>query len=174
MKLKNLGKFVATTAFGAALLLVGSSAISAQGNSQWAHEKNRVRKEQKQWKKQQKQAAKRYRVYRNDSYYQTDQRGAQLLRQAVENGYRQGYQSGLNDRRYSRNSGYYGSQIYRNGTYGYQSYVDRNQYQHYFQQGFHRGYQDGVNNQSSYGLQSNNTMNILGTILNGILNLREH
>src|SRR5688572_21155495 len=33
-----------------------------------------------------------YRVYRNGNYYQTDQRGAELLRQAVNRGYQQGFQ----------------------------------------------------------------------------------
>jgi flagellar biosynthesis/type III secretory pathway protein FliH len=174
MKFNNITKFALTAVFGAGLLMVSSVDASAQGNSRWAHEKNRVKKQQKQYEKAQRQQAKRYRAYRNGSYYQTDQRGAQLLRQAVENGYRQGYQAGANDRRYSRNSGYYGSNVYRSGTYGYQSYVDRSQYQHYFQQGFQRGYQDGVNSQSRYGYRSNNSMNILGTILNSILNIREY
>ncbi len=173
MKLNNIKKFALTAVFGAGLVVVSGIDANAQGNSQWAREQNRIRKEQRQYQKTQRQAAKHYRVYRNGSYYQTDQRGAQLLRQAVENGYRQGYQAGANDRRYNRNGGYYGSNVYRSGTYGYQSYVDRGQYQHYFQQGFQRGYQDGVNSQTRYGVQSNNSVNILGTILNGILNIRE-
>ena len=114
-----------------------------------------------------------YRVYRNGSYYQTDYRGAELLRQAVNNGYRQGYQQGQVDARYGRNGSYYGNNVYRSGNYGYQSYVDRNQYQYYFQQGFQRGYEDGFNNQYRYGYRSNNGLNILGNILNGILNLSQ-
>ena len=112
-----------------------------------------------------------YRVYRDGRYYQVDNRGAELLRQAVNQGYQQGYREGQNDARYRRNSGYYGSNIYRQGTYGYQSYVDRSQYQYYFQQGFQRGYEDGYNNSTRYGYRSNNGINILGTILNGILNI---
>lgn len=112
-----------------------------------------------------------YRVYRNDSYYQTDARGAELLRQAVNSGYRQGFQQGQRDAQYGRNGSYYGNNMYRSGTYGYQTYVDRNQYQYYFQQGFQRGYEDGFNNQYRYGYRSNNGINILGTILNGILNI---
>jgi hypothetical protein len=112
-----------------------------------------------------------YRVYRNGSYYETNQRGAELLRQAVNNGYQQGYRQAQMDRRYGRGGNYYGSSIYNSGTYGYQSYVDRNQYQYYFQQGFQRGYEDGYNNQSRYGYRSGNSFNILGTILNGILQI---
>lgn len=115
-----------------------------------------------------------YRVYRNGSYYQTDNRGAELLRQAVNSGYQQGYRQGQIDARYNRGSNYYGNNVYRSGTYGYQSYVDRNQYQYYFQQGFQRGYEDGFNNQYRYGYRSNGGLNILGTILNGILQISQN
>jgi hypothetical protein len=115
-----------------------------------------------------------YRVYRNGSYYETDNRGAELLRQAVNSGYRQGFQQGQLDARYGRRGNYYGNNVYRSGTYGYQSYVDRSQYQYYFQQGFQRGYEDGFNNQYRYGTRSNNGINILGNILNGILNLSQY
>jgi hypothetical protein len=114
-----------------------------------------------------------YRIYRNGSYYQTDYRGAELLRQAVNRGYQQGFQQGQTDARYGRRGSYYGNNVYRSGVYGYQSYVDRSQYQYYFQQGFQRGYEDGFNNQYRYGYRSNNGLNILGNILNGILNLSQ-
>ena len=115
-----------------------------------------------------------YRVYRNGSYYQTDNRGAELLRQAVNNGYRQGFEQGQRDARYGRGGSYYGNNVYMSGTYGYQSYVDRNQYQYYFQQGFQRGYEDGFNNQYRYGYRSNGGLNILGNILSGILNITQN
>ena len=67
---------------------------------------------------------RRYRVYRNGSYYQTDYRGAELLRQAVNRGYQQGFEAGQYDRSHRRNSGYYNSSVYRNGNYGYESYVE--------------------------------------------------
>jgi hypothetical protein len=110
-----------------------------------------------------------YRVYRDGNYYQTDYRGTELLRQAVNRGYQQGYRQGQLDARYNRGGNYYGNDMYRSGSYGYQTYVDRNQYQYYFQQGFERGYEDGFNNQYRYGYRSNNGLNILGTILNSIL-----
>jgi hypothetical protein len=91
----------------------------------------------------------------------------------VNSGYRQGYQLGQLDARYGRGGSYYGNNTYNSGMYGYQSYVDRNQYQYYFQQGFQRGYEDGYNNQFRYGYRSNNGLNILGSILNGILNLSQ-
>ena len=115
-----------------------------------------------------------YRVYRNGSYYQTDYRGAELLRQAVNSGYQQGYRQGQLDARYRRNSNYYGNNVYRSGTFGYQSYVARDQYQYYFQQGFERGYEDGFNNSFRYGTRTNTGLNILGNILNGILNITQN
>ena len=115
-----------------------------------------------------------YRIFRNGSYYETDNRGAELLRQAVNRGYQQGFQQGQLDARYGRRSGYYSNNVYRSGTYGYQSYVDRGQYQYYFQQGFQRGYEDGFSNQYRYGYRSNNGLNILGNILSGILNITQN
>lgn len=115
----------------------------------------------------------RYRVYRNGSYYQTDNRGAELLRQAVNAGYQQGVRAGQADRNNRRGSNYGNSSVYRSGNYGYQSYVDSSQYQYYFRQGFERGYQDGYNSRYQYGTSNNGGFNILGTILQGILNLQQ-
>ena len=115
-----------------------------------------------------------YRIYRNGSYYNTDYRGAELLRQAVNNGYQQGYRQGQLDSRYGRNTDYYGHNVYRTGSYGYESYVARDQYQYYFQQGFQRGYEDGYNNQFRYGRRSGSGFSILGNILNSILQIRQN
>lgn len=114
-----------------------------------------------------------YRIYRNGSYYSTDSRGAELLRQAVNNGYAQGYRQGQVARRYGRNYDYDNESLYRSGTYGYQSYVDRNQYQYYFQQGFQRGFEDGYYSRTRYGYSTNNGMSILGGVLNTILNIAQ-
>ena len=112
-----------------------------------------------------------YRIYRNGQYYQTDYRGYNLLRQAVNSGYQQGYRQGQIDRRYGRGSNYFGNSLYMSGTYGYQSYVTRDQYQYYFQQGFQRGYEDGYNNTFRYGTRNGTTFNILSNVLGTILNL---
>jgi hypothetical protein len=124
----------------------------------------------------------RYRVYRNGSYYNTDQRGADLLRQAVNAGYQQGFHAGRNDRNDRRRATYRNSNVYQSGTHGYQSYVNRSQYQYYFRQGFQRGYQDGSNmqyqndydGQYQYGFSNNGSRSILGTVLSQILNLQSY
>lgn len=113
-----------------------------------------------------------YRINRGGRYYEVDQRQYQLLQNAVNQGYQQGYNAGVRDRRYNRSSNYYyNDNVYRSGTYGYQSYVARDQYQYYFQQGFQRGYQDGINSRYQYGYRSNNGLSILGSVLGSILQL---
>jgi len=114
-----------------------------------------------------------YRVYRNGSYYSTDYRGAELLRQAVRNGYEQGYRDGQRNRSYGRGFSYSNESAYRSGINGYQSYVDRSQYKYYFQQGYQRGYEDGFNSTYRYGVRSNNGFEILGSVLNTILNIAQ-
>lgn len=112
----------------------------------------------------------RYRVYRDGSYYNTDARGAELLRTAVRSGYQQGYREGQSDRRNGRGYDYNARDIYRSGTYGYQSYVDRGQYQHYFRQGFEKGYEDGYRSTNRYGSGTN----ILGNVLSSILSISDN
>lgn len=126
--------------------------------------------------------AGRYRANRNGTWYTTDNRGADLLRQAVNEGYRQGFAAGRSDRNGRRRSSWTNSNVYRTGTYGYQSGVNQSQYQYYFRQGFQRGYQDGTNSQYQdgyngdfqYGTNNGGTLNILGTILNQVLNLQSY
>ena len=124
----------------------------------------------------------RYRVYRDGSYYNTDYRGAELLRQAVNEGYRQGFQAGRTDRNSRGRMSWENSNVYRSGSIGYQSHVTRSQYQYYFQQGFQRGYQDGSNSRYQdgydgryeYGSNEGGSLNILGSILGSILNIRSY
>ncbi len=156
------------SAFGMLALLGITETANAQPNRQ-IQRQQQVQRQQQQVQRVQNN---RYRVYRNGSYYQTDNRGAELLRQAVNRGYQQGVRAGQADRMNRRSGNYRVSPIYRNGNYGYQSYVDSRQYQYYFQQGFQRGYQNGYNSRFQYGSNNNGGFNILGTILQGILNIQ--
>jgi len=115
------------------------------------------------------QGGRRYRVYRNGGYYQTDQNGVTALRQAVNYGYQEGVRAGQADSAYGRSFNYQDSAAYRNGTYGY-SHVDSNEYRYYFREGFRRGYEDGYNSRSQYGSNSNGTAHILAAILQQLLN----
>jgi type II secretory pathway pseudopilin PulG len=124
----------------------------------------------------------RYRVYRNGAYYNTNAQGADILRQAVNEGYRQGFEAGRNDRNSRRRGDWSTSNVYRTGTSGYQTQVDRGQYQYYFRQGFQRGYQDGSNSQydtnyngnDQYGSNQGGSLNILNAILGSILNIQSY
>jgi flagellar biosynthesis/type III secretory pathway protein FliH len=182
MKLINLKKMAAVSGLGLAVLVGTSVSANAQTWGRNQRQQQKIEKQQEKLAKQQqkledqrrKVALARYRVNRNGTWYNTDQRGADLLRQAVNEGYRQGYLAGQNDRRSRRGSSYYNSNIYRSGNYGYQSYVSSSQYQYYFQQGFQRGYQDGYNSQTRYGVRSGSSINILGSILGQILNIQRY
>ena len=188
MKLFNLKSLVGVAALGLAMI-AGVSDVSAQRwgrnndkqyiKQQQKLEKERLKMEQARLRLERQrlntlQAQNRYRVHRNGSWYNTDNRGAELLRQAVNEGYRQGFATGRSDRNRRVRLNWGGSNIYRSGTYGYQSYVDRSQYQYYFRQGFERGYQDGYNSRNQYGTYNNGTANILSTILGSILNIQRY
>ena len=112
-----------------------------------------------------------YRLIRNGRYYRVDNEGVNRLRQAVNLGYQQGYRAGQLDQRYGRRMNFYDSASYRRASFGYAGYVARDQYQYYFQQGFQRGYEDGYFNTTRYGYRSGDNYNILGPLLNTILNI---
>jgi hypothetical protein len=104
--------------------------------------------------------------------HQTNQYGADVLRQAVNNGYQQGLRAGAADRQDHWASNYSNSIAYRDANYGYEgNYVDQTDYNYYFRQGFQRGYTDGYNQRTQYGTSANGTSSILGNVLSSILGL---
>jgi hypothetical protein len=112
----------------------------------------------------------RYRISGSDR--QTNQYGADLLRQAVNDGYQQGWKSGRADRADHWASNYQKSYAYQDANYGYSgNYVPQSDYNYYFRQGFRRGYDDGYASRTQYGTVVNGSPSILGTILSGILGL---
>ena len=116
--------------------------------------------------------ASNYRYNRGGSYYETNNYGANMLRQAVNNGYQEGYNAGRADRQDRWASNYQDSYAYQDANYGYSGYyVDQDDYNYYFREGFRRGYEDGYGSRYQYGSYSNGRYNILGAILSQILNL---
>jgi hypothetical protein len=114
-----------------------------------------------------------YRYNRGGRYYETNQYGAEMLRQAVNNGYEEGFRAGQADREDRWRFGYQDSYGYQDANYGYTGYyVDRDEYNYYFREGFKRGYEDGYNSRYQYGNYSNGKYSILGSILSGILNFQ--
>ena len=141
------------------------------------------------WQQQQQYRASSF-DYNNDPYfysapiysynvmgqnYQTNQYGANLLRQAINNGYSEGLRAGRADEmdNWGRPD-YRNSYAYQQPYYGYNGYyLDSNQYAYYFRQGFQRGYEDGYYGRSRYRSSSNGTA-ILTSLIGSILNLRSY
>jgi len=114
-----------------------------------------------------------YRYSRGGSYYETNRYGAQMLQQAVNNGYAEGWRAGQADREDGWGFSPQDAIGYQDSSYGYDGYyVDFSEYQYYFREGFQRGYEDGYYSRSQYGRYSNGTASLLGTILEQILNLQ--
>ena len=82
-----------------------------------------------------------YRYNRGGAYYETNQYGADFLRQAVNYGYQEGFRAGAGGP--SRTTGaatFKSSYAYQDATYGYNGYyVDPEDYRYYFREGFRRG-----------------------------------
>jgi hypothetical protein len=103
----------------------------------------------------------------------TNQYGADVLRQAVREGYRQGFRAGQADREDRRRPSYQASFGYRDANFGYEGrYVDQSDYNYYFREGFRRGYDDGYNSRYRYGAVENGAPVILAALLITILGLK--
>jgi hypothetical protein len=103
---------------------------------------------------------------------ETNQYGADVLRQAVNYGYQEGVRFGQADRQDGLPADYRNSFAYQDANYGYSGYyVDQADYNYYFRQGFQRGYSDGYYSRSQYGTALNGSPSILATLLSSILGL---
>jgi hypothetical protein len=113
------------------------------------------------------------RYHRGGSYYETNQYGVNVLQQAVDYGYAEGFRTGRADRVDGWRSSYRDSYAYNDADYGYQGYyVDQSEYNFYFREGFRRGYEDGFAGRYRYGHYANGRYTILGTILGQILDFQ--
>lgn len=118
-------------------------------------------------------AAPIYRYSRGGRYYQINRYGANVLRQALNAGYAQGFRAGKADRDDRWRGNYKDSYAYRDANYGYSGYyIDRSEYNFYFREGFRRGYEDGHNSRYRYGRNSNGDYSMLDNILSQILNFQ--
>lgn len=112
-----------------------------------------------------------YRYSRGGNYYRTNQYGVDMIRQALNYGYEQGYRAGQADRgdraRFSCRDSY----AYQDATYGYNGFdVDLSEYRYYFREGFIRGCQDGYNSRFRYGRNDNGVFSLMDNILRQIFN----
>jgi flagellar biosynthesis/type III secretory pathway protein FliH len=118
--------------------------------------------------------ASSYRYSRGGTYYETNQYGANSLRQALNYGYGEGFRAGQADRQDRWGSNYQDSYAYQDANYGYNGYyVDQDNYNYYFRQGFQRGYEDGYNSRYQYGRYSNGSYTMLAQLLSQILDLQQ-
>jgi hypothetical protein len=114
-----------------------------------------------------------YRYNRGGRFYETNDYGANVLRQAVNNGYAQGFGAGRADRLDRWPFNYQNSYPYQDANYGYRGfYVERDDYNYYFREGFRRGYEDGYYGRSQYGVYATGKYAVLGAVLSAILNLQ--
>jgi hypothetical protein len=114
-----------------------------------------------------------YRYGYGGRYYETNQSGADLLRQALNYGYQEGVQAGQADRQDGWRADYRNSYPYQDANYGYTGfYVNQNDYNYYFREGFRRGYEDGYNSRSQYGQNvGNGKYQLIAGLLSTLLNL---
>jgi len=120
-------------------------------------------------------SAPSYRYSRGGRYYQTNQYGVDMLRQAVNYGYEEGVRAGQADREDRARFSYRDSYAYQDATYGYNGYhVDLNEYRYYFREGFNRGYQDGYYGRFQYGRNTNGAFSLLGNILQQVFNVQSY
>jgi len=114
-----------------------------------------------------------YKYRRGDSFYQTNEYGADQLRRASNTGYQKGYEAGRADKQDHWRFDYRGSFAYQDANYGFDGrYIRQDDYNHYFREGFQRGYEDGYYGRRTYGTNANGSDSLLGTVLNMILNLQ--
>lgn len=111
-----------------------------------------------------------HRYSRGGRYDETNRYGVDLLRQAVNVGYEEGFRAGRADRQDRWAFGYESLYAYQDANYRYSGfYVDRDDYNHYFRAGFRRGYEDGYRRRYQYGRMSNGKVAILAGTLAAIL-----
>ena len=121
--------------------------------------------------------ANNYRYQRDGRSYQTNVYGARLLKQAVNQGYAEGFRSGRADRMDRWKYDYWNAYAYQDANMGYKGYyVKQSEYNYYFRQGFQKGYRDGYYNRYQYGRydEDNNDYNIWSSVLSSILGLQQN
>ncbi len=114
-----------------------------------------------------------YRYGYGGRWYSTSNYGAEMLRMAVQNGYREGLRAGRADRYDGWPGGFRDSFAWRDAAYGFgPGYISRADYAYYFRQGFERGYDDGYYGRLRYGRYVSNEAVIIDAVLGAILNLQ--
>lgn len=115
-----------------------------------------------------------YRYSRGGHYYYANRYQADLMRQALNYGYEEGFYAGRADRMDRWGYNFREAYAYQDANYGYYGYyVDRGTYNYYFREGFRRGYDDGYYGRYRYGRRYNSGYSLNDSILRIILNFRD-
>jgi hypothetical protein len=113
-----------------------------------------------------------YRYSRSGYYYDINRYQADLIRQAMNYGYQEGFHSGRDDNNDHWRFDYRSNYIYQDADYGYYGYyVDEAEYNYYFREGFRRGYEDGYYGRYQYGRYRNGSYSLADAVLNTIFRL---
>ena len=113
-----------------------------------------------------------YRYYYDNDYYYINRYQADLIRQALNYGYQEGFRAGRADHYDHWGYDYRSNYIYQDADYGYYGYyVREDEYNHYFREGFQRGYEDGYYSRSRYGRYDRGSYNLLGSVLESVFRL---
>ena len=121
--------------------------------------------------------ASNYRYGFGGQWFSTNRYGADMLRQAVRDGYQEGFHAGRADRMDGWRFDYRNAYAWMDGSYGYHGrYVSQAAYRHYFRQGFERGYRDAYYGRSQYGYYDgrSNLAVILPVVLSAILGFQSY
>lgn len=114
-----------------------------------------------------------YRYFVGGTWYTTSNYGADVLRQAVDWGYREGLRAGRADRYDGWPADYRDSIAWRDAGFGYGGrYVGRAEYAYYFRQGFERGYDDGYFGRMQYGRRVGADVVIAEAVIAAVLGLQ--
>ena len=141
MALFNIKKIAIAATFGLAVLIAGSSEVSAQSRREIERERQRIERENARYRNDQR----RNRNTRNASSVsrRTEQRVANAN---YTNGYQQGLLAGEYDRRKRK---YNQSNVYRD-TGAYPNDGDPTSSDYIYRQGYLQGYNDGYNGIRNY------------------------
>jgi hypothetical protein len=113
-----------------------------------------------------------YRYQRGGQYYMTNEIGIDVLKQSLNQGYKEGYLAGRADREDGWRFDPRSSFAYQDANYGYDGrYVAQDEYNYYFREGFERGYEDGYYGRRKYGSggDDNNEWWIAAGVIGAIL-----
>src|SRR5215203_2906326 len=113
--MKGINKYL----LGILMVIPLAGMVSGQTGSRWAGERDQSVREAEVIDKN----SEAFRVYRGGHFYVTDFRGADALRNGINEGYRQGFVEGEKDYQIRRYEGYRASGTFKDASLGYKKFI---------------------------------------------------